>query len=125
MNRNRINLILGVLLFPMTDPKLQVKDYLYDYCCAYRELIELKGTGAVMLAEKAQKNKKYREVGENLIQYLVDSCRSQIRSLDDLHMLCELYYPLLGMERDIRKIQEKIKEPNGVYSDEKENTALL
>ena len=125
MNRNRINLILGVLLFPMTDPKLQVKDYLYDYCCAYRELIELKGTGAVMLAEKAQKNKKYREVGENLIQYLVDSCRSQIRSLDDLHMLCELYYPLLGMERDIRKIQEKIKEPNGVYSDEKENTALF
>lgn len=125
MNRNRINLILGVLLFPVTDPKLQVKDYLYDYCCAYRELIELKGTSAVMLAKKAQKNKKYREAGEKLIQYLADSCRSHICSLDDLYMLCELYYPLLGMERDIRKIQEKIKQPNGVYSDEKENTALF
>lgn len=123
MNRMRINLILGVLLFPITNPKLQSKDYLYERCRAYKELVAIKGTSIGTLAEKSEKNRKYRDAVDELIQFLSYSCRSKIQSYDDLQMLCELYYPLLGMQRYIEQIQKKVKIPKGIKSDEKENTA--
>ena len=55
MNRSRINLILGVLLYPITDPKIQETDYLYERCCVYKALITLRGTSAAILEEKAKK----------------------------------------------------------------------
>lgn len=125
MNRSRINLILGVLLYPITDPKIQETDYLYERCCVYKALITLRGTSAAILEEKAKKNKQYREAGERLIQYLIDSSRTRIRSYDDLQMLCELYYPLLGMERAIEEIGNEIKKSRGNIADEMENTSLF
>ena len=125
MNRARINLILGVLFYPITDPGIQGMDYLYERYLAYKELISVKGTNADILEEKGTKNAKYRRTGEKLIQYLADSCRSRIRSYDDLLMLCELYYPLLEMDRSIEEIQRKIKEPQGNHSVAEENTSLF
>lgn len=123
MNRSRINLILGVLLFPITNPTLQKRDYLYERFRAYKELISIQGISAERIVEKSEKNKKYRKTADALIQFLSDSCRSTIRSYDDLHMLCELYYPLLEMERYIEQIQQRVKKPKEIYSDEKENIA--
>ena len=125
MNRARINLILGVLFYPITDPGIQGMDYLYERYLAYKELISIKGTSADILEEKGTKTGEYRKAGEALIQYLADSCRSKIRSYDDLLMLCEFYYPLLDMERFIEEIQREIKEPQGNYSASMENTALF
>lgn len=101
MNRSRINLILGVLLFPISDPQLQKKDLLFEYCVAYRELISVKVTDSSMIEEKENKNRAYKAASEALIQYLADVCRSRVRSYDDLQMICELYYPLLKIDRYI------------------------
>ena len=49
MKRARINLILGVLLYPITDPKIQERDYLYEKYIAYKKLISLQGTNNRML----------------------------------------------------------------------------
>lgn len=125
MNRSRINLILGVLLSPITDPKFQEKDYFYERCVAYKELISVRGTNATILAEKAERNSKFRKATENLIQFLVDSCRSKVQSYDDIYMLCELFYPLLDMDRYIRQVQQNIKLPQRITSSEKENIALF
>ena len=73
MNRARINLILGVLFYPITDPGIQGMDYLYERYLAYKDLISIKGTGVNILEEKGAKTKKYRKTGEDLIQYLADS----------------------------------------------------
>ena len=125
MNRARINLILGVLFYPITDPEIQGRDYLYERYLAYKKLISIQGSSADILEEKGAKTAEYRKTGEALIQYLADSCRSKIRSYDDLLMLCEFYYPLLDMERSIEEIQREIKEPQGNNSDPIENTALF
>lgn len=125
MKRVRINLILGVLLYPITDPKIQERDYLYEKYIAYKKLISLQGTNNRMLEEKSNKLKKYRASCENVIRYLVDSCRCEVSSYDDLQMLCELYYPLLEMERSVEQIREEIKLPHGNTSDDIENTALF
>lgn len=124
MNRSRINQILGVLLFPITDPDLQKKDYLYECCMAYEALIAVKGNGASALEEKTQKGKRYRDAEREFMKYLADSCRSRIPSYDSLQMLCELYYPLLDMERSI-EIQQRLKRQKGDESDRKENTAVF
>ena len=124
MNRSRINQILGVLLFPITDPDLQKNDYLYERCMAYEALIAVKGNGARVLGEKMQKSERYREAEKELLQYLADSCRSRIPSYDSLQMLCELYYPLLDMERSIEERQQ-LKQQMGNGSDRKENAAVF
>lgn len=124
MNRSRINQILGVLLFPITDPGLQKNDYLYERCMAYEALIAVKGNGASVLEEKMRKSKRYRKAEKDLLKYLADSCRSRIPSYDSLQMLCELYYPLLDMERFIEERQQ-LKQQMGNGSDRKENTAVF
>ena len=60
MDRARINLILGVLFYPITDPEIQSRDYLYERYLAYKELISVKGTNTDILEEKGTKNAKYR-----------------------------------------------------------------
>lgn len=130
MNRSRINLILGVLLSPITDPEFQRRDYFYERCRAYRELVGIRGSGAETLTKKAQKNREYREACEALIAFLADSCRSKVRSYDDLQMLCDHYYPLLDMERFVRQVQQNFHlpgetEPDRIWPDEQENASLF
>lgn len=124
MNRSRINLILGILLFPVTNPKLQETDYLFEYCQAYEALISVEGSGAKILEEKLQKSKNYKKAEDALLHYLTDSCRSRISSYDEVLMLCELYYPLLEMERSIKR-QQKMKDRKGIQSGERENAATF
>lgn len=122
MNRSQINLILGVLLFPITDPGLQANDYFFDYYHAYKELISIKGISAKALSDKEDKIEKYRKAEKGLIRYLANACRSRIQSYDDLQLLCEMYYPLHAIDREFQAIQLS---PEQNQKKQKEHMALF
>lgn len=94
MNRIRINQMLGVLLFPYLDPELQKKDYLRKRYEAYNSYLQLSGNSITDINEKQNRNRNFQTATDELIDYLALQSRAEIKSYDDLLMLCELYYPL-------------------------------
>lgn len=94
MNRIRINQMLGVLLFPYLDPELQKKDYLWERYDAYNSYLQLSGNSITDIDEKQKRNRKFQTATDELIDYLASKSRTEIKSYDDLLMLCELYYPI-------------------------------
>lgn len=124
MNRFRINQILRVLLFPFTDPKLQYEDPMLKRYLAYREILNLRPDSIVKTEEKAEKNYQYQHATEDLIKYLSAVNKTRVKSYDDLLMICELFYPMLDLEKLMNKIQKRNYQA-GKPSDPRENIALF
>ncbi len=100
MNRFRLNQILEVLLFPVCDPILASKDFLFEEFNAYQNFLDIQGYGASETEKRSKLNKEFRSAEKNLLDYLLKQSTGNIKSYDDLKMLCHLYYPFQKIKRD-------------------------
>lgn len=124
MNRFRINQILEILLFPYCDTGLQEKDYLMEKCRIYREFLSLDLNDVAVFEKKQNVSSDYHGACVELIHYLADRNEGRIKTYDDVVMLCDCYYPLLEVERLMKKVQQ-LKESRGNPSDERDNISLF
>lgn len=124
MNRYRIRQIIGVLLFPFTDPCIQSYDYMYERYEAYNKFMNLDLGRIGIEQDKLVCNGDYKKKTDELIDYLTTRNGNRIKSYDDILMLCELYYPVLDLKQTMDEVQ-KIKTQNRNYSDKRENIALF
>lgn len=124
MKQTRISQILHVLLFPYGDPKFQQNDRILERYMAYKDFISMDMNDIAMIAEREERDVRYQCRNQELIQYLAEKSEGNIKSYDDIFMLCELYFPIVELERRIRQIQEQ-KKQRGNFSDESENISLF
>lgn len=93
MNRNRINQILSVLLFPFCDPLLGKTDKLNE---KFQKYVEIRKNGIKDSTQRIKREKstqEYKKLCEELQKYLEGCNEGRIKSYDDIMQLCELYYP--------------------------------
>lgn len=105
MNRYRLNQILEVLLFPMTDPDFGTKDVLLSYYQAYRAFENSDGKRAAGAGAKDRAVSKLRHCQGELIAYLVSKCHGKLKSEDDILMICKLYYPMEEIHREMEAVR--------------------
>lgn len=105
MNRYRLNQILEILLFPVSDSKQGREDPLLACYQAYHEFIEESRRSASSVQERNRKNGKYRRAKKELVSYLAERCHGNVKSKDDIHMICELYYPMGDMEKEMEHLR--------------------
>lgn len=94
MNRYRLNQILEVLLFPVCDPGLAAKDCLYEVYNEYQKFMAVKGYGIPENKERSIQNRNYKNAEKRMLDYLLNKSYGNVKSYDDLKMLCHLYYPM-------------------------------
>lgn len=117
MNRYRLNQILEVLLFPIIDPELVQKDPLFLCYHSYHIFMEESKHSGVL--ERERRNKKYREDKQKLIDYLTKHSHGNVKSKDDIQMLCEFFYPMAEIEQEmkyLKRITRDKDEKNGDLS---------
>lgn len=61
MNRFRLNQILEVLLFPVCDPALASKDYLFEEFNAYQKFLNIQGYGLSETEKRSKQNKDFKD----------------------------------------------------------------
>lgn len=105
MNRYRLNQILEVLLFPMTDPNFGTKDVLLSYYQAYRLLADSDGKGMAGAGVKDRALRELRHCKKELIACLTSKCHERIKSEDDILMLCKLYYPMEEIHQEMETVR--------------------
>lgn len=106
MNRYRLNQILEVLLFPMTDPDFGTKDVLLSYYQAYRSFENSDGTREAGAGAKDRAVSKLRHCQRELIAYLASKCHGRLKSEDDILMICKLYYPMEEIHREMETVRK-------------------
>lgn len=107
MNRDRINQILTVLLFPFCDPTLGSYDPMLQKYLAYEQFLEYQAGSAGMLEGHEIQRKEYQSAEQKLQYYLEERNHGRIRSYDDILQLCELYYPLQNLRNEISRHKRK------------------
>lgn len=120
MNRYRLNQILEVLLFPMTDPDFGTKDVLLSYYQTYRSLASPDGKKTAGTGTKDRAMSKFRHCQRELIAYLASKCHGKIKSEDDILMLCKLYYPMEEIYQEM-EVARRIRARKGYVVIEKES----
>lgn len=106
MNRFRLNQILEVLLFPVSDPALASKDYLFEEFNTYQKFLGIQGYGLAETEKRSKLNKEFRDAEKNLLDYLIKRSYGNTKSYDDLRMLCHLYYPFKKNGKDSAPLTE-------------------
>ena len=109
MNRYRLNQILEVLLFPVTDFRFGQKDQdkllqCYRAYCQFQKANASRTMGSVR-----QNNAKseYIRCRNELVVYLEKRCRGKVKSEDDILMLLERYYPMKEVDEEITAIEKQ------------------
>lgn len=105
MNRYRLQQILEVLLFPVTDPDFGTDDVLLSYYQAYWPLAHTDGKSAVGAGAKDRAVSEYHRRRRALTAYLVSKSHGKIKSEDDVMMLCQLYYPMEEIRQEMEAVQ--------------------
>lgn len=123
MNRHRLNQILEVLLFPVTDFKLGKKDILLQYYQAYHQYMKQNSSRRSDIVSKEKARKEYQNCQRELIDYLSVRCCGKMKSEDDILMLCNLFYPMEKMQRIMSEMQ-KLRQSRGLPSIDKENVSI-
>lgn len=106
MDRYRLNQILEVLLFPVCDPGLAARDCFFEEYNAYHHFQEIQGYGAAETKKRAKQEKKFKRAEKELLEYLAERENGNVRSYDDLQLLCQLYYPLKKIWKKCRTLQK-------------------
>lgn len=104
MNKYRLNQMLEILLFPVTDPKLGAKDPLLSLYSAYRKFDKAGSSKRLDRAWRDQTKHEYQKCQKQMIEYLADRCHGKINSEDDILLLCNLYYPMEEIEETMTAI---------------------
>ncbi len=92
MNKNRLEQILTVMLFPFCDPGLGSRDPLLEQYLAYEKFEQCSALDPGKRERRERAGKKYQRSRRELMEYL--RTRSvRVKSCDDLQQLCELFYP--------------------------------
>lgn len=99
MNRYRLNQILEVLLFPVSDPEQGKEDILLKYYEAYYDFMQECEKPFSRRSDRQIKNEKFRKVQKDLRHYLVSRNHYRIKSEDDIQLLFEIFYPMAEIEK--------------------------
>lgn len=105
MNRYRLEQILSVLLFPMTDPDFGKEDVLLSYYQAYQALPHTGGKKAAGAGVEDRPNDRYHHCRKEFLSYLVSRCQGKIKSDDDVMMLSELYHPMEEIHQEMETVR--------------------
>lgn len=119
MNRYRMNAILEILLFPVCNPDMGKNDYLFSRYKAYKEFLDVSLMKITNREERNQKSREFQKANKELLHYLADRIGGKVKSYDDIIQLCELYYPLLGMNHMMDKLlgHKNLEETEGAERD--------
>lgn len=103
MNRHRLNQILEILLFPVTDYQFgqENKDVLLQCYLAYHKFQKVNSSYRSGSNQKNRAKSEYYDRRKKLIAYLKERCQSRLKSEDDILMLIELYYPMNEIEQEL------------------------
>lgn len=112
MNRYRLNQILEVLLFPVSDPKQGKEDVLLKCYEAYHDFMQECEKVLSLRTERQRKNEKFRNTQKDLRNYLVTRNHYRIKSEDDIQLLCEIFYPLTEIEKMMRHLDKDSSQPS-------------
>ncbi len=113
MDRYRLNLILQVLLFPVCDPEMGKKDLLIQKYIPYQNFMNSKSYGADGNHARDRSNEEFIKAEKKLLDYLAQINASRAKSIDDLKMLCDLYYPMKDIHCLIDQLDRKRKSEKG------------
>lgn len=105
MNKNRLEQLVTVLLFPFRDPELGRKDWLLEQYLAYERFEKCSALGPAKRTNREKAGGKYRQARKGLIAYL-EKKSAHVKSCDDLQQLCELFYP----KKKFLQLKEKLEE---------------
>lgn len=108
MNRYRLNQILEVLLFPVTDFQFgqKDKDVLLQCYQAYRKFQEANFSRTIGNVRKSNAKSGYIQCRKKLIAHLEKRCQGEVKSEDDILMLLELYYPMKELDEEIKALEK-------------------
>lgn len=109
MNRYRLNQILEVLLFPVTDYWFGKKDQdkLLQCYRTYRKFQKANASRATGNIRKTNVKSEYIRCRKELVAYLEKRCRSKVKSEDDIELLLNLYYPMKEVDEEITAIEKR------------------
>lgn len=112
MNRYRLNLIVEILLFPVSDPKMggENADYLLECYRAYRKFMEVSFDHNGTFQDRVVCNREYQSKKKELVRYLVERNNSRVKSEDYAEQLCELCYPMQDIDHFMKYFSHKFGE---------------
>lgn len=116
MNRYRLNQILEVLLFPVSDPEQGKEDILLKCYQAYHDFMQECEKVLSRRADRQDKNEKFREAQKDLRNYLVSRNHFRIKSEDDIQLLCEIFYPLTEIEQMMWHLKKDSRSSSGKHN---------
>lgn len=104
MNRYRLNHILKVLLFPLTDPALAKEDPLLSCYQAYHNFMDRGSVKSYNMQERNRKDSNYKDAKRKLVNYMVERNQGKVKSKDDIQMLCDYFYPMTDIEQVMEQL---------------------
>lgn len=109
MNRYRLNQILEILLFPVVDPSLAVKDPMLECFQCYFDFLEESCRPISEPLTRNKRNDDYQKNKGKLIDYLIRRNNGSVKSKDDIQMLCDLFYHTADMEQVMERMGASAK----------------
>lgn len=124
MDRYRLNQILRVLLFPVCDPEMGKNDLLLEKYLPYQNFMDHRDSGLEENYARNRNNEAYKKAENKLLEYLTEMNAGRAKSVDELKLLCDLYYPMKDIYCQIGRISEKRREKKKSGAALKEYIAL-
>lgn len=120
MNRYRLNHILKVLLFPLTDPALAKEDPLLLCYQAYHNFMDRGSVKSYNVQERNRKDSNYKDAKRKLVNYMVERNQGKVKSKDDVQMLCDYFYPMTDIEQVMEQLSA-VQNARGFSGSDKDN----
>lgn len=120
MNRYRLNQILEILLFPVSDSEQGREDCILRCYETYRAFAKECEKGGSNRANRQKKNREYLNAKKELVSCLMRRNHGRIKSEDDIQLLYEMYYPMDAIEKEMERL-ESIRRHQGYESVSQEN----
>ncbi len=106
MNRYRLNQILKILVYPVTDSEMARKDPLLLCYQAYRDFMKADSRRFSGALEREEKDARYQERRQELIDNMVKHGHEKAKSKDDIRMLCDYFFPMSKIENEMMKVEK-------------------
>lgn len=109
MNRYRLNLILEILLFPVSDPEMgeENADRLLECYREYQKFMEVSFDHTGTFQDRVVCSREYQSKKKELVSYLVERNNSRVKSEDYVELLCELCYPMQDIDNFMKYFSNK------------------
>lgn len=106
MNRYRLNQILEILVYPVTDSEMARKDPLLLCYQAYRDFMRADSRRFSGALEREEKDARYQERRRDLIDNMVKHGHEKAKSKDDIRMLCDYFFSMSKIENEMMMVEK-------------------